>query len=43
MAFKICPTAYKKYAGVFCGLMLQVGIIFGTILEVPYGYIIGIN
>lgn len=43
MAFKVCPVAYKKYAGVLCGLILQVGIIIGTILEVPYAYIIGIN
>jgi hypothetical protein len=43
MAFKVCPTAYKKYAGVFCGLILQVGIILGTIVEVPFGYAIGLN
>ena len=42
MAFKECPLLYKKYAGVFCGLMLQAGIITGTIIEVPYGYIFGI-
>ena len=43
MAFKVCPTAYKKYAGVFCGLILQIGIMIGTIIEVPYAYLIGIN
>jgi len=32
MAFQVCPTAYKKYAGVFCGLMLQIGIMIGTII-----------
>ena len=34
---------YKKYAGVLCGLILQLGIILGTITEIPYSYIIGIN
>lgn len=43
MAFKVCPPAYKKYAGVFCGLILQVGIIIGTIVEVPYSYIFALN
>jgi len=43
MSFKVCPQAYKKYAGVLNGLMLQVGIILGTIVEVPYGYLLGIN
>ena len=32
MAFKECPLIYKKYAGVMCGLMLQIGIIMGTII-----------
>lgn len=32
MAFRVCPLAYKKYAGVLCGLMLQVGIMLGTIV-----------
>ena len=43
MAFKTCPLEYKKYAGVLCGLLLQFGIMFGTILEIPYSYLIGIN
>lgn len=43
MAFKVCPQIYKKYAGVFCGLILQVGIITGTILEVPYSYLFNLN
>lgn len=43
MAFKVCPDPYKKYAGVFCGLILQVGIILGTIIEVPFAYIIGLG
>lgn len=32
MAFRVCPIAYKKYAGVFCGLILQIGIMLGTVL-----------
>ena len=43
MAFKVCPLLYKKYAGVFCGLVLQLGIMLGTILEVGYAYSLGIN
>ena len=43
MAFKVCPLALKKYAGVLCGLLLQVGIMFGTIFEIPYAIILGIN
>jgi hypothetical protein len=34
---------HKKYAGVLCGLVLQLGIMLGTTLEIPYGYAIGIN
>lgn len=43
LAFQHCPLVYKKYAGVLCGLALQLGIILGTIIEVPYAYIFGIN
>ncbi len=43
MAFKVCPLAFKKYAGVLCGLLLQVGIMLGTIFEIPYAIILGIN
>jgi hypothetical protein len=43
MAFKVSPLAYKKYAGVLCGMILQFGIILGTIFEIPYAYIIGIQ
>jgi hypothetical protein len=42
MAFKTCPLVYKKYAGVLCGMTLQIGIMIGTILEIPYAYLIGI-
>jgi len=41
MAFKVCPLLYKKYAGVMCGLGLQIGIILGNILEIPYAKILG--
>ncbi len=43
MAFQVCPLAFKKYAGVLCGLFLQLGIMLGVIVEIPYSYIIGIN
>ena len=43
MAFKVSPLTYKKYAGVLCGLILQLGIMLGTILEIPFAYICGIN
>jgi len=32
MAFKVCPNSFKKYAGVLCGLTLQIGIMLGTII-----------
>lgn len=43
MSFKTCSVAYKKYAGVLCGLLLQIGIILGTVLEIPYAAILGID
>ena len=43
MSFTVCPLIYKKYAGVLCGLMLQIGIIVGTVIEIPYAYILGIS
>ena len=42
MAFRVSTLKYKKYAGILCCLSLQIGIITGTILEVPFGYMIGI-
>lgn len=43
MAFQVSPLEMKKYAGVLCGLTLQVGIMIGTVLEIPYGIALGIN
>lgn len=43
MAFRVAPLTLKKYAGVLCGLLLQVGIMLGTMIEVPYTIIFGIQ
>jgi hypothetical protein len=32
MAFTVCPVNFKKYAGVLCGLTLQIGIMLGTLI-----------
>jgi len=36
LSFEICPQKYKKYAGVLNGIMLQVGILVGTNLAIPF-------
>jgi hypothetical protein len=43
MAFRVAPLTFKKYAGVLCGLLLQVGIMLGSIIEIPYTIIFGIE
>ena len=43
MAFRVAPLTFKKYAGVLCGLLLQVGIMLGTMIEVPFTIIFGIQ
>jgi len=32
LSFIVCPLLYKKYAGVLCGLSLQIGMMIGTVL-----------
>lgn len=36
LSFETCPQKYKKYAGVLNGIMLQVGILVGTNLAIPF-------
>lgn len=36
LSFEVCPQKYKKYAGVLNGIMLQVGILVGTNLAIPF-------
>ena len=43
MAFKVSPLAYKKYAGVLCGLAIQVGLMLGTVIQIGYSAIFGLN
>jgi hypothetical protein len=43
MAFKVSPLAYKKYAGVLCGLAIQVGLMLGTVFQLGYSAIFGLN
>jgi len=43
MAFKVSPLAYKKYAGVLCGLAIQVGLMLGTVIQIVYSAIFGLN
>ena len=43
MSFKTASQAYNKYAGVLCEFLLQLGIMLGTVLEIPYAEILGIN
>ena len=38
-----CPLIYKKYAGVLCGLSLQLGIVLGALFEIAYAYLFKIN
>jgi hypothetical protein len=35
-SFEECPIRYKKYAGVLNGIMLQIGILVGTNLAIPF-------
>ena len=35
MAFEKASHESKKYAGIACGLLIQVGIMIGTILAIP--------
>jgi len=35
-SFEICPMKYKKYAGVLGGITLQIGILIGTNLAMPF-------
>jgi len=39
-SFETCPVKYKKYAGVLGGILLQFGIMVGTLLDIPFTYII---
>jgi hypothetical protein len=43
LSFKKAPLVFKKYAGVLCGLMLQIGIMLGSAFEIPYSIILGID
>jgi hypothetical protein len=35
-SFEVCPLKYRKYAGVLNGIMLQIGILVGTNIAIPF-------
>jgi hypothetical protein len=35
-SFEVCPMKYRKYAGVLNGIMLQIGILVGTNIAIPF-------
>jgi hypothetical protein len=40
LAYEQVPANYRNYSGILCGIMWQLGLMFGTFAAIPLHYIV---